>query len=243
MHAVVATLKKRNSSKREENEVSAESQFHMTFPFTDLNIEEQRIKTCNFECALFCREINSQPCLYMDELLNAFTLLESSRHLPLNRLFFVDCLSSGGIACMLALSSRFGKALGIEVSEETKVQAEETLNQVCRLFPENAAMCKTTFKVGSFFDYMPVDADVIFLDGTVFSTHVGILDETVVIKCLLDTALRLLKPVTLIIVSIFMQLDQLHLRRLQYPQITCIYQRHKQHRKDYNLWMLQVSKE
>lgn len=222
--------------------IPPESQYSMTFPFTDLNVEDQRIKSCNFECVLFCRELSQQPCAYMDELLNVFSMLERSRHISLQRLFFVDCLSSAGTASMLAFASRFGKVMGIEVSDDSKEEAEQCLVEVRKSFPDNSAACDLSFKVGSFLDYMPVDVDVIFLDGTLLSDNAGILDEVSVARSLLDLSRRLLKPVTLIFVTTFMNLDQTALSRLGYSHVSCIYQRRKQHAKDYNLWMLQVSK-
>lgn len=228
--------------KRKNVSVPSLSQYDMTFPFTDLNVEEQRIKTCNFECALFCRDIYTQSCAYMDELLNAFIMLETSRHLPLKHLFFVDCLSFGGIASMLALSSRFGKVLGIEVSEETRQAALACVSQLRRHFPENCAVCDINFKEGSFSDYIPMDVDVIFLDSSIFTDHCGILDETVIVRSLLDLSGRLIKPVTLVIVTIFMSLEQSQLRLLGYSHLTCKYQRHKKHARDYNFWILQASK-
>eukprot|EP01033_Poteriospumella_lacustris_P000196 gene196-130_t len=132
--------------------------------------------------------------------------------------------------------------MGIEVSDESKEEAELCLVEVRKSFPDNSAACDLSFKVGSFLDYMPVDVDVIFLDGTLLSDNAGILDEVSVARSLLDLSRRLLKPVTLIFVTTFMNLDQTALSRLGYSHVSCIYQRRKQHAKDYNLWMLQVSK-
>lgn len=178
----------------------------------------------------------------MDELLNVFSMLERSRHISLHRLFFVDCLSSAGTASMLAFASRFGKVLGIEVSDASKKEAESYFVDVRNSFPDNSAACDVSFKVGSFLDYMPVDVDVIFLDGTLLTDNAGVLDEVTVIRSLLDLSRRLLKPVTVIVVTTFMNLDQTNLSRLGYSHVSCIYQRRKQNMKDYNLWMLQAAK-
>lgn len=231
----------RGLMKSKDESIPPESQYRMTFPFTDISLGEQEITTRNFECALFFRELSKQPCAYMDDLLNIFSMLQTMFGCRNEELYFVDCMSSSGSAAFLALSSRFGKVLGIELSSQSRLEALDILDIIKDYFPENCDKCELRFIQGSFQDYLPLEANVVFLDCSLLIANGGLLDEGVIMGCLLEMSRKLASSTYVIIVTIYLLLDQATLAHLGHNNhLKCIYHRQKKNAQDFHIWVLQT---
>ncbi len=89
-------------------------------------------------------------------------------------------------------------------------------------------------------EYLPFDADLVFLDTRQFLEQPGLMDETVLIESLLSMAKNLLPSSMLIILTAIMVLDAEFLEQLHANHIVVVYQRRRNDSADYNLFLLQT---
>lgn len=215
-------------------------EFKLTYPFTDFSKSDQRFWAENVECALFANSLRERPVIYMDELLHVFTMIEGILQLNLKSLFFVDCMSHEGESCLFAFSYRFGKALGLELSKGSCAVANETLAVLAEQFSTHAKDCNITFRVGSFMEYLPFDANLIFLDTRQFIDQTGFMDEGMLIATLLDMSRNLLPSSMILILSSMIIVDREFCDMVHAHHVIEVYQRRRNKDADYHLWLLQT---
>jgi hypothetical protein len=218
---------------------SKKSVYKLTYPFTELNKFDQLKRADNFECALFFDSLNIEKTHYMDDLLNLFVMIESQFDIRLSNQYFVDCMGVSGNAAFLGLSMKIGRILGIELSSEGLTKAKEKLIRANEVFPHYRNNCIIDFCVGSFQDYLPLEANIYFLDNTLLTAVEGALDEGTTIMTLLDLSRNILQKAMLIILTNFVELDDTNCQLLGYSNIRCIFSRKKKRSSDYNIWILE----
>jgi hypothetical protein len=215
-------------------------EFKLTFPFTDFSKSDQRFWADNVECALFANSLREKPVIYIDELLHVFTMIEGILQLNLKSLFFVDCMSHEGASCLFAFSYRFGKVLGLELSKGSCSVANDTLSILAEQFPSHAQDCNVSFRVGSYMEYLPFDADLVFLDARQFIDQTGLMDESMLIATLLDMSRNLLPSSMILILSSIIIVDREFCDMVHAHHVIEVYQRRRNKDTDYHLWLLQT---
>lgn len=215
-------------------------EFTLTYPFTDFSKGDQIFRADNVECALFAVSLREERIIHMDELLHVFAMIEGILQLNPKSLFFVDCMSHEGVSCLLAFSYRFGKILGLELSKGSCDVAIEGLASLAEQFPSHAQDCKVSFRVGSYMEYLPFDADLVFLDTRQFINQSGLMDEGMLIATLLEMSRNLLPSSMILILSSIIIIDRDFCDMVHAHHIVEVYQRRRNKDANYHLWLLQT---
>lgn len=179
--------------------------YRLAFPYKRLDTDKQRTMVEITERIL---ELKSEIENYsvfdcFDAVLYSLRHIQEHYPIPFNRQTFVDAMSYCGAASFYAASYDLKSVVGIEFTYCGYNKAEQ-LRQT--LFPSINSTSSISFKHGTFQDFLPYDADIVFLDCTIVGTD-SMLDEGVLLKSLFfPMCMNLLSGTFLIVVTASMTL-------------------------------------
>lgn len=202
--------------------------YRLIYPYKRFDVDMQRSFVEVTESVLEIKGEIENYSVYdcFDAVLFSLRYIQEAHGFEYRDKKFVECFGFCGAGAYYAASFGFGSVLGIEFTKCGFNKAEQIRTT---MYQKLMLDCNLSFEFGSFQDFMPYDAQVLFLDCTIISTD-SMLEEGVFLNSLFfPMCAKLLSGTFLIIITASTTLYTEDCARLNVP-FECL--QHKQVKPD-----------
>lgn len=190
--------------------------YRLTYPYKRFDIAAQRSFVEITESVLEIKGEIENYSVYdcFDAVLFSLRCIQDTHGCNFRDKKFVDCFGFCGAGAFYAASFGFDTVLGIEFTRCGYNKAEQIRST---MYQKLGLDCTLSFEFGSFQDFMPYDAHVLFLDCTIMSTD-SMLEEGVLLNSLFfPMCAKLLSGTFLVVITAITTLHTEDCARLNVP--------------------------